>query len=88
MPKINTTSPEAIESWNHCMHIIIAYHMARVYKEHIGPAVKRACMGVSLKTKDQVIYAYCMRIIHSPDAASIERSVLALQQNFEGLGLV
>ncbi len=85
--KFQSASDAAVDSWNHCLNIMIAYHMARIYKEDIASAVKRACMAVTLKTKDRIIYEYCMRIIHSQDARSIEASVLKLQGNFEGADL-
>ncbi len=78
-------SDQTRDNWNQCVNIMIAYHMARIYNEKIGPAVKRACMAVSLRTKDRIIYDYCMRVIHSDDEAGIIESIGRLQQNFPRL---
>lgn len=69
--------------WNICAHIMIAYHMARIYRENEAKAVKFACMAASLKTKSRIIYEFCMRIIRSDDDASIINAVKVLQQDWE-----
>ena len=81
-------SDQTRDNWNQCVNIMIAYHMARIYNEKIGPAVKRACMAVSLRTKDRIIYDYCMRVIHSADDKGVEDSVIRLQDNFTQMNLI
>lgn len=71
------------DEWHQCMNIMIAYHMARIYKEDIATAVKRACMAVSLKTKSKIIYNFCMDVIHQPSGNAIIEAMRRLEQEWD-----
>ncbi len=86
---LDMSKPKNKQDWQDVTSILIAYYMAKRYKEDIRQKVVNTCAIVANRTKTQTIYDFCMRVIQFGDEESIINAIepkddqLGLQKTFD-----
>ena len=82
------TGESAVAEWNQCMNLIIAYHMARIYRENIAQKMRYACAAIAIKTKSPIIYDFCMKMVICDSENQILDAINTLQEQWEIEGIM
>lgn len=84
----SVTGESALAEWNQCMNLIIAYHMARIYRENIAQKMRYACAAIAIKTKSPIIYDFCMKMVGCDSENQILDAIKTLQEQWEIEGIM
>ena len=82
------TGESAVAEWNQCMNLIIAYHMARIYRENIAQKKRSAVAALAIQTKITSLYDIFMKMVNCDNEKQIMDAITTLQEQWEIEGIM